>query len=148
MTHIIFSRRHHPGSVLLRAGLWSPWSHCGVIDHAKGEVVQAVAGSGVIATPLDAFKNDASRFAVVSFPFADAGRSVAAARNQIGKRYDLRGVTGTALHRRWDDPDAWFCSELVAYALREGGLHLFRTDAWRITPQHLWMLDLPVIEEK
>lgn len=143
MAEVIYSRRHHPGSVALRTAMWSPWSHCGVIDG--GEVIQAVAGHGVIAMPLDAFKTDASRWAIVKYP-ANASVAAVAAHAQVGKGYDYKGVLGIGVHRQWHDPEDWFCSELVAFALMMGGFAPFRLDAFRITPQHLWMLNYPIID--
>ena len=55
-------------------------------------------------------------------------------------------------HPRWavidipvaDDDDAWWCSELIPWAAKQGGTDLFRPDALRrITPEHLWMLPAP-----
>ena len=146
MVNVIFSRRHHLGSVLLRTGMWSPWSHCGVIEGDT--VIQAAAGMGVVRTPLAEFKRIASRWAVVEFPASETFTAMAAA-SQIGKPYDLKGAIGVAVHRNWDDDDAWFCSELVAYALQEAGLPLFREGGlFRVTPQHLWMLNYPVVDAK
>lgn len=144
MAKIIFSRRHHPGSVALRTVMWSPWSHCGVIDGE--EVIQAMAGAGVVVTPLAEFKAHASEWAVIDIHPVNDSVMLVAARAQVGKDYDYLGVVGIGLHRTWHEPDAWFCSELVAYALMCGGLNLFRLDADRITPQHLWMLNFPILE--
>jgi hypothetical protein len=142
MVRVIFARRHHLGSALLRTALWSPWSHVGIISN--GYVIHAAAGQKVAPMPLDEFKAHASEWAIVEFP-ADP-LALLAAHDQIGTPYDMQGVIGLGLHRRWQDADAWFCSELVAYALEKGGLKLFRADAWRITPQHLWMLNYPIVE--
>lgn len=141
MTRIIFSRRHHPGSVLLRTGMWSPWSHCGVVDGDT--VIQAVAGKGVVRTPLVEFIEHASQWAMVALPIYEQD-TIRAAEAQMGKPYDLAGALGVAVHREWGKDDAWFCSELIAHALEQAGLKLFRGDARRITPQHLWMLNYPV----
>lgn len=142
---VIFSRRHHPGSVMLRTALWSPWSHCGIIDGDY--VIQAIAGEGVVRTPLWLFKDIASEWSIVEFE-ADADIAIAAAESQIGKPYDWTGCAGIFFHRSWEDTDAWFCSELVVWALEQGGCKLFRIEARRITPQHLWMLDKPSVEWK
>lgn len=144
MTRVIFSRRHHPGSVLLRTALWSPWSHCGII--VGDSVIEARADGGVVRTPLHEFQAHASRWAIVQFPANDNAGYAACA--EVGKPYDFAGVAGIGLHRRWSDADKWFCSELVAYALKRGGLALFREDENRITPQHLWMLNYPVLASK
>ena len=66
---------------------------------------------------------------------------IAAAESQIGKPYDWLGVLGIGLHRDWQEPDRWFCSEMAAWAFQQAGRPLFRPDAlYRITPQHFWML--------
>lgn len=54
------------------------------------------------------------------------------------KPYDLSAIACFALHRDWQEQDSWFCSELVAGCLEQGGTKLFK-DAYRVTPQHLWM---------
>lgn len=145
MVRVIFSRRHHPGSVALRTFMWSPWSHCGVIDG--DEVIQATAEHGVISTSLSEFIGIASEWAIVEFE-ADNLNTVMAARSQLGKPYDWSGCAGIAFHRDWHQDDSWFCSELVAWALEQGGCKLFRIEAKRITPQHLWMLNTPLLDFK
>jgi uncharacterized protein YycO len=143
---VIFSRRRNLGSVALRTVMWSPWSHCGVIDGDF--VIQAVANpfgkSEVIYTHLEHFKAESARWAIVEFE-ADERRTCEAARSQIGKPYDWLGVAGIGFHRDWSDDTSWFCSELVAWALEQGGCDLFRIGAKRITPQHLWMLERPIL---
>jgi hypothetical protein len=37
--------------------------------------------------------------------------------DQIGKPYDKRAIMGFIAGRDWREPDAWFCSELIAAAL-------------------------------
>ena len=41
--------------------------------------------------------------------------------SQEGKPYDLTGIFGFVADRNWDEPDSWFCSELVAAALSKCG---------------------------
>jgi uncharacterized protein YycO len=134
---VIFSRRHHIGSLALRTFLWSAWSHCGII--AGDEVIEAVMGKGVIITPLAEFQKQASKWTIIKIPAADPAAVIEWARNQKGKHYDTSGVLGIALRRAWQDDDAWFCSELVAAAFHYAGTALFRTDAWRITPRDLYI---------
>ena len=47
---VIFTRSHAIGSLLLRTALWSPWSHCAIVDGE--EVIEAAAFGGVRARPL------------------------------------------------------------------------------------------------
>jgi len=134
---VIFSRRHHIGSLALRTAMWSAWSHCGIIDGTT--VIEAVMGHGVVETPLDEFLARSSAWEVIEIPAADPAAVIAAARSQIGKPYDAKGVLGIAVRRAWQQPDAWFCSELVAWAFHSAGTWLFRADAWRITPRDLYI---------
>lgn len=132
---VVFSRRHHVGSVLLRAALWSPWSHCALVDGDR--VLEAAAPHGVRARTLAELCAEASRFEVRELPCPDPAAAIAWAESQLGKPYDYRGVVGIGFRRRWQDADAWFCSEFVSEAIRQGGRALFRADAYRITPLHL-----------
>lgn len=134
---VIFSRRHHIGSLALRTFLWSAWSHCGIV--AGDDVIEAVMGEGVVITPLAEFQKRASKWAIIKIPAADPAGVIEWARKQKGTRYDLSGVLGIAMRRAWQDSAAWFCSELVAAAFHAAGTPLFRTDAWRITPRDLYI---------
>ena len=133
---IIFTRSHAIGSLLLRTALWSPWSHCAIVDGE--EVIEAAAFGGVRARPLADMLADATKMAFVTLP-GDEHAVIAAARSQIGKPYDWAGVLGFGFRRRWQDDDAWFCSELVAWAFAEAGTPLFREHAWRITPRDIYI---------
>lgn len=46
---VVFSRNHTPGSILLRGFLWSPWSHCALVDG--GTAIEAAAFHGVRERP-------------------------------------------------------------------------------------------------
>lgn len=62
---------------------------------------------------------------------------------QIGKRYDWIGVTCTwwlGRIARNGDPNRWFCSELAAAALLQGGVALQPPRAGRFTPKRLWTI--------
>lgn len=133
---VLFTRSHAPGSVLLRTALWSPWSHCAIVDG--DEAIEAAAFGGVRARPLSDMLAHATKAAMIVLP-GEPEKVIAAARSQIGKPYDWAGVLGFGFRRRWQDDDAWFCSELVAWAFAEAGTPLFREHAWRITPRDLYI---------
>lgn len=134
---LVFTRSHHPGSVLLRAFLWSQWSHCAIVDG--GQIIEAAANGGVRVRPLIELTRASSRHVFVAMPCVDPGAVIAAARTQVGKPYDWLGVAGIGLRRRWQDADRWFCSELIAWAFEQGGAPLFRGQPWRITPRDLYL---------
>ena len=135
-TKVIFTRNHSIASIFLRGCLWSPWSHCALIDG--DEVIEASALHGVRRRPLQALIQDSTKWEIVEFPVEENG-VLTMAQTQLGKPYDWGGVFGIGIRRRWQDADSWFCSELVAWAMEKAGFPLFRTQAWRITPQHLYL---------
>lgn len=134
---VIFTRNHWPGSILLRAALWSGWSHCALVDG--DDIIEAAAFHGVRRRSLHALLSDSSRFAILDIPVKSPAAIIAAAHSQIGKPYDWAGVLGIATRRRWQEDDAWFCSELIAWAFAQGGNPLVRVPAWRITPRDLYL---------
>ena len=134
---VVFCRRHHPGSLLLRTFLWSGWSHCAIVDG--DEVIEAVAPDGVRTRPLAELLAESSRVEVLDFPARDPRAVIAAARAQIGAPYDWGGVFGIGFRRRWQDNDSWFCSELIAAAFHQAGEPLVRVEAFRITPRDLYL---------
>lgn len=144
---VLFTRRRHPGSLAIRTFTWSAWSHVDLLDVSSGQplLIGAVAPSGVVIEPLAYRLQKASRAALVEFKVGRAAAVLEAARSQIGKPYDWTGVAGLVTRSRdWQGEEDWFCSELVAWAIAQGGLPLFRKPmVGRITPQHLWMLDNP-----
>lgn len=121
----IYLRRRNLGSLILRTGMWSSWSHCGIVLPG-GMVIEAAAFHGVRMRPLAEVLADASAHA-----FAMA---------QVGKPYDWLGAIGLAVHRDWERDDAWFCSELVEAAAAAGGRRRFVNQPRRVTPQHSWMV--------
>ena len=136
---LLFSTSHHPMSTVIRACAWSSWSHVALIDG--DEVIEATAPAGVRRFPVVQAIDHAKRGQIVELPCRDPQAVIAAAASQIGKPYDYTAVLGLGLRRDWQEDDAWFCSELVAWSFAQAGESLFRADVLRrVTPQHLWML--------
>lgn len=143
MVTVLFSKRHHPGSYLIRAVTWSDWSHCELLHTDGNTLIGAAAPSGVEYDTLEHRLQIAASVVRVDFP-GDFDKAWAFAVSQQGKPYDWGGVAGIGLHRDWQEADRWFCSELVGKALLEGGFMPYRADLLhRMTPQHLWVLDFP-----
>lgn len=134
---IVFCRRHHIGSALLRVALWSSWSHCALIDGI--DVIEATAFNGVRRRPLAKLLWESSEFTIVRIPTQDPDAVLRAAASQIGRRYDWLGLLGIGLRRKWQSDSAWFCSELIAWAFEAAGQPLVRLRAWRITPRDLYL---------
>jgi uncharacterized protein YycO len=134
----------NPLSWMIRVGSWSRWSHVAIVSGQS--VIEAVAIDGVSQRPIADRQRQDLRWQLVDFACPNPDGVIEAARSQIGKPYDYTGVLGVGLHRDWQQDDAWFCSELVAWAFQEAGCALFRPGATRrITPQDLWMLS-PMVD--
>ena len=76
---VVFTRRRHPGSLLLRVFLWSAWSHCAIVDG--GQIIEAAATGGVRARPLADLLAESSHHAFVDLPCRDPASVRAAAAN-------------------------------------------------------------------
>jgi len=139
---LLFSRTRTLHSLAVRLFTGSPWSHVEFID---GEGVIGALPGGVRLTPLTERLAEVSAFQIVRVPCPEPRRVLTACYTQYGKPYDFAGIVGLVTRaRNWQDRDSWFCSELVSWCFDAAGWPLFRKDlVWRITPQHLWMLEFP-----
>ena len=133
---LIFGRdRFGVGSWAIRLFTWSRWSHVGIIQGEN--VIEAVAGKGVIITPLSEFKARYSAWEVAHAPVADPEIAYDKALAEVGKGYDYRAIFALIFRQRWDNKDAWICSELYAHVsgiVRHGRMSRFTPeDAWKIS---------------
>lgn len=134
---LVFTRRHHIGSLFLRAFLWSEWSHCAIVDGDY--VIEAAAGAGTRCRPLVDLLAESSKYEFVDVPVRSPDAVLNQAYLQIGAPYDWLGVVGIGVRRKWQENTRWFCSELIAYAFDSAGESLFRAKPWRITPRDLYI---------
>lgn len=138
---LLFTRRHHIGSVGIRLVTWSLYSHVDLIISPT-RVIGATAFRGVGVDLLEHRLAAATKALIMDVPVLSTADVEHFAYSQLKKPYDWSGVIGIGLHRNWQEDDSWSCAEFVAAALRYGGANLF-DDAYhhRITPQHLLMLN-------
>lgn len=142
MITLLYSRRHHPGSYLIRGVTWGEWSHVEILLPG-GRLLGAAFSEGVNDNhTIDDRLQIASAAAKVTYP-GDLGRAMAWASPLIGVTpYDNLGVVGLGFHRDWESEDAYWCSEWAGKFLKEGGFEPFRSKSIkRLTPEHLWMLN-------
>lgn len=136
---LLFSSSYSPAGALIRTVTWSRWSHVALV--AKDEVIEATPFYGVRQIKLDDAMNRARDSVLVELPARDPQLIIESARSQLGKPYDWTAVLGLGLRRDWQERDAWFCSELIAWAAAKAGEPWYRCESLRrVTPQHLWML--------
>ncbi|MNF95265.1 hypothetical protein D3C84_780070 [compost metagenome] len=104
-------------------------------------MIEATPFYGVRRVKLGEAIGQASDSALVELPARNPHRIIEAARSQLGKPYDWTAILGLGLRRDWQERDAWFCSELIAWSAAEAGEPWYRCESLRrVTPQHLWML--------
>lgn len=133
---IIFSRSSTIGSLLIRGGTWSVWSHCGIFTH-EDTVIDSTMEHGVSERPVLEWTKDISAYDVIDVDCPNPQDAIKWARTQIGKAYDWTAIIGFGFHREWNKDDKWFCSEFVEAALTQGGRKRWRNPR-RITPQQTW----------
>ena len=68
------------------------------------------------------------------------GPSRAWLRAQVGKPYDWTALLSWIVRRDWQEPDAWFCSELSEAFIGAWARPRFREAVSRVTPRHQDML--------
>jgi hypothetical protein len=136
---LLFTGARDPLSLAIRAFTWSRWSHVAIIDGYCA--IEALPSDGVVMNDTEVVLMRSREFELVELPCRSPEAVRAAAASQVGKPYDYTALLGMALRRNWQADDAWFCSELIAWAFEQAGEPLFRAECLRrVTPQHLWML--------
>lgn len=118
----ILSRSYYLiGDVIATVTPGEDLSHASIYDAEHGTVIEAV-GEGVREIPLAQLLHRNHYIFVVrpsNMTAADRRAAVARARTRIGSKFDTAGMFG------FDDPDAFYCSELVYWAsqaeARNGG---------------------------
>ena len=130
---IRFSSQDKIGSKCIQALTWSRWSHVEFIDGDR--TFGARGGGGVEWRPLTAIPYHHYLDMAVEVPdnFLDILTS------QEGKGYDFMALLGGLIRRNWQDPNKWFCSELIAWALQEAGVICVR-NVNRVSPRELCLI--------
>lgn len=129
---VIFGSNNLPFSILIKLFTLSSWCHCAIID--SDYVIDATLSSGVRRITLAEWKTHYNKYEVVEFPISNSETSLVWARDQVGKKYDMLGILSLALHKKYEDIDKWFCSELVAQYIG------IKYKVWRLSPQFLKQL--------
>lgn len=104
----------HPQDDLVAALTAAPWSHAGMYDRERGEVIEA-EGKGVHASTLEEFVGKAARLMLIRPMWtsdSNAQAAVAAGRAHLGKKYDYSGLIGLGA------ADRFYCTELVTDVYR------------------------------
>lgn len=66
----------------------------------------------------------------------------------LGKKYDWSGIGGFITRRDKENPNRWFCSELVAYCLLKAGIVLLNMKCYKQSPRITCASTLLIEEER
>lgn len=126
-------------SAAIRWFTWWKHSHVVLISPDVLHFIESTHGKGVVLGSLTEFIcRDGCELRMIPHPDPDAVWARAA--GEIGKPYDWRYVYGWLVHRAWQDPAAWSCSELIAWAA-----DLFPDEfSGRVSPRDVYLLTKPI----
>lgn len=133
---IHFCKSRDIGGSLIRLFLFSRWNHVAI--EIGGVVFEAVSRGGVRAVPAAQFRKLWHKVKTVEVSVADPKESLYFLKRQLGKPYDWMALVALPFREDWHKSGKWFCSELVAEALRHGGRPL-NLPSHRVTPRDLLM---------
>ncbi len=145
---IVFSTSFAWQSGIIRFMCHSPFSHADVmLPHPEPYALLGASDPGGVlcrAHNYQPFK--AWHKATIRTPLADDILKLIT--SQEGKPFDSVAMKQVLSDepRDWKVPDAWFCSELIAWACEEAGLFRIVVPKNRITPADLLLLLNPWID--
>jgi uncharacterized protein YycO len=139
MKLIYTSKKHSLSSFFIRLFTFSKYSHC-AIDLGDDMIIDTVLTTGVRTSTVAEFAAMYPDQVVIDIKVPDDINAYQFALEQVGKPYDWSAIISLAAQRDWQEPDKWFCSELVEAILAAGGLQRFRDEVYKITPQESWSI--------
>lgn len=144
---VLFTNTKNTFSWLIRVFTRSEWNHVDILVD-DDSILGAVTGytppwtfnGGVKITSLRSrtLSPSTHHYMLLNIDLPDESAALNFALDQVGKPYDWTSIFGMVFfRRRWQDPDKWFCSELVAAACVAGGLTPSQKASYRVTPGDL-----------
>lgn len=135
---IWFCRSNDLGGFLIRLCTFSQWNHVAI--EIDGVIYEAVTSAGVRKMSAYGYDQRWDAAEAVEVPLTDKQGALDFLEEQVGKPYDWCGIIALPFRKSWQDPEAWFCSELGAkVANAYTAYHIARVRSWRIKPQDLWV---------
>lgn len=153
MIILSFSRKHTVSSNLIKFFTWSPWSHIDAIME-DGSFVGSffkkhgpLQRSGVVVHDGSDIGEYSIRELCINL---DEQKYYQFLTDQIGKSYDWTSYLGFLFRSdKWDAPDSWFCSELIAAAINYAtNKQVFSIGANRITPVEILNMTRSLLDSK
>ena len=120
-------------SLLTRFVMQEKWSHCEALS-SDNRLCGAIPFKGVDYREIP--RNDVSLLVAINADNWQHATFWNVLRDEMGKPYDYIGAYGLAWQRDWEDDSRWYCSELLAWALKQAHL-LDLSDYNRVSPDVL-----------
>lgn len=136
MIKLHFCRSNTPVGLLIQLATFCRWNHVAI--EVNGTVYEADMLGGVRALPVARFRSMWAETEAREIEVADKVAAFRFLQDQLGKPYDRMAILAMPFNRDWQDPEKWFCSELAAGFLVNGGHQSFFMEKHRIWPRDLW----------
>lgn len=116
------------------------YSHVVMVSPSQEDVIESTTTFGVRDVPFIIWAGGESVTEVRKIPHPCPEKAWLRAWAERGKPYDMKFSYGWFFRRNWQDPSAWACSELIAWAGE-----FFPADALdTITPRDLYLISEPL----
>ena len=145
MSYITVGFSHHAHSLISRLMAILPWqryTHVILFSPRMDAAIEASGygnPSGVRYVDLERFNAEGG--VIKRIPYPDPTAVWEAAKSQLGAKYDWGFVWGWMLRKNLQRDDRFVCHELILWAAERAGKPIFRPeDAWKTTPQHLYLI--------
>ncbi len=146
---LVYSNSKLPLSPIIRWRTGAEFSHVGIILEPDVDSISdlsivshsALSAKGVKFTTLKTFKKNATNYRItkldIDITIEQFDKLLHLTRIYEGLRYDTKGALGLGVGENWQEDDAFWCSEWIAFLLWCIGVKLkYLNDIHRITPKH------------
>lgn len=147
--HLVYSNSKLPLSPIIRWRTGSEFSHVGIILEQDADDIDglsivshsALSCKGVRFTTLKTFLSHATNYRITQLEQEVTQEQfdmlLYLCQKYEGLPYDTKGAVGLGVGEDWQEDDAFWCSEWVAFALKNIGMILkYLDDVHRIAPNH------------
>ena len=107
----------------------SEFSHCALVLPGD-KIIEATWDYGVRTRNLSSLMSEVVRSVTMEIALPNEQAAIDFATAQLGKKYDKTAIFGFPFMRDWEETDTWYCSELVAASLEQGGFPLAGASAY------------------
>jgi len=133
MIKVHFCNSKKPGAILINIFTLSRYSHVAIETDKR--IYESRLATGVhCPKSLHSIKR------TIVFNDLNEDHIKAFLDTQVGKPYDKTAIMSFIFRRDWQETGSWFCSELVAMALKVGGIKNIPKNVSKIDPGFLYKL--------